>query len=65
MFLRPEEKHVTANVIRGLTLTGTRAELVDRVKGLKALGYNQIGVNMVPGHEKEMMQQWSEVMAKV
>ena len=38
----------------------TREKLVDRVKGLKALGYNQIGVNMVPGHEKEMMQQWSE-----
>jgi 5,10-methylenetetrahydromethanopterin reductase len=65
MFLRPEEKHITADVIRGLTLTGTRAELVERVKGLKTLGYNQIGVNMVPGHEKEMMQQWSDVMAKV
>ena len=36
MFLRPEEKHVTANVIRGLTLTGTKAELVERVRGTEA-----------------------------
>ncbi len=65
MFVRPEEKHISANVIRGLTLTGTRAELVDRVKGMKALGYNQIGVNLVPGQEDDMLQQWADVMAKV
>jgi 5,10-methylenetetrahydromethanopterin reductase len=65
MFLRPEEKHISADVIRGLTLTGTRAELVDRVKGMKALGYNQIGVNLVPGQEDEMLQGWADVMAKV
>lgn len=65
MFLRPEEKHISADVIRGLTLSATQAELVDRIRGFKALGYNQIGVNMVPGHEHDMMQRWADVMAKV
>lgn len=51
MFVRPEEKHISANVIRALSLTGTRAELVERVQGMSALGYKQIATNIIPGHE--------------
>jgi 5,10-methylenetetrahydromethanopterin reductase len=65
MFLRPEEKHVTANVIRGLSLTGTRSELADRIRGIAALGYKQINVNMIPGQEDDMLPRWADVMAKV
>jgi 5,10-methylenetetrahydromethanopterin reductase len=65
MFVRPEEKHISADVIRGLSLTGTRAELVERLQGVKALGYKQVCTNIVPGHEDEMLQRWSEVMAKL
>lgn len=65
MFVRPEETHITADVIRGLTLTGTKAELVDRLKGLKQLGYNQIQFHTVPGQEDDMLQRWADVMAKV
>jgi 5,10-methylenetetrahydromethanopterin reductase len=65
MFVRPEEKHISANVIRGLSLTGTRAELVERIRGMEALGYNQVAVNMTPGHEDDMLRRWAEVMEKV
>ena len=65
MFLRPEEKHITADVIRGLSLTGTQAELVERLKGLKAQGYGQVQFHTVPGHENDMLQRWADVMAKV
>ena len=65
MFLRPEEKHITDKVIRGLTLTGTRAELVERVRGLKQLGYNQLCFQSVPGQENDMLERWADVMAKV
>lgn len=65
MFLRPEETHVTASVIRGLSLTGTRAELVERIVGIKALGYNQIQFHTVPGQENDMLERWADVMAKV
>jgi hypothetical protein len=65
MFVRPEETHITAEVIRGLTMTGTRAELVDRLRGLKALGCKQIQFHTVPGQENDMLQRWADVMARV
>jgi 5,10-methylenetetrahydromethanopterin reductase len=65
MFVRPEEKHLSANVIRGLSFTGTRSELVERARGMKALGYKQIAVNIVPGHEDDMLERLADVAAKV
>jgi 5,10-methylenetetrahydromethanopterin reductase len=65
MFVRPEEKHITANVIRGLSLTGTRAEVAERIRGMRAIGYKQIATNIIPGQEDDMLQRWADVMAKV
>ena len=65
MFTRPEETHITGDVIRGLSLTGTRAELIERLRGLKQLGYSQVQFHTVPGQEDDMLQRWAEVMAKV
>jgi 5,10-methylenetetrahydromethanopterin reductase len=65
MFVRPDERHLSDPVIRGLSLTGTHAELVDRLKGIQALGYHQVAVNMVPGQEDDMLERWSAVFAKV
>ena len=64
MYLRPDEKHINAKVISILTLTGTKAQLVERLKGMKAMGFHQLAVNMIPGQEADMMQRWSDVMAK-
>lgn len=63
--VRPEEKHITADVIKGFTLTGTRAELVERLRGLKERGFNQLQFLTAPGEENEMMERWAEVMARV
>ena len=63
--MRPEETHITADVIRGLTLTGTRAEMIERLQGMKQLGFNQIQINAVPGQENDMLERWADVMAKV
>ena len=65
MFTRPEERHLSANVVRGLTFTGTLSELVDRARGMAAMGYRQIAVNIVPGQEDDILQRLSEVAAKV
>jgi 5,10-methylenetetrahydromethanopterin reductase len=65
MFVRPEEKHLSANVIRGLSFTGTPSELVERARGMKALGYKQIAVNIVPGQEDDMLQRLAGVMEKL
>jgi 5,10-methylenetetrahydromethanopterin reductase len=65
MFVRPDETHLTGDVIQALTMTGTKAVLVDRLRGLKELGYNQVQFHVAPGHENEMMERWADVMAAV
>ncbi|HKT54487.1 MAG TPA: hypothetical protein VJP88_08540, partial [Caulobacteraceae bacterium] len=65
MFLRPDETHVTGAVIRALTMTGTKAELVERMRALKEVGYKQVQIDMMPGQEDDIMQRWSDVMAAV
>jgi 5,10-methylenetetrahydromethanopterin reductase len=66
MFLRPEEQEfITGDVIRGLTFTGTRAELVEQLKAIKAAGYRQFGFHVRNGHEMAMLEDWAEVAAKV
>jgi 5,10-methylenetetrahydromethanopterin reductase len=65
MFVRPEETHLNGEVIRGLTLTGTHAELVERLRGIKQAGYNQVQFHTVPGQENQMLEKWADVMAKV
>ena len=63
MALRPEETHITGEVIQALTLTGTRAALAERLRGMKAAGYDQLAVNLPPGQEDDMMERWSDVFA--
>jgi 5,10-methylenetetrahydromethanopterin reductase len=65
MFVRPEERHLSAKVISTLTLTGTKARLIERLQGMKAMGFNQIQFHTVPGQENDMLQRWADVMAKV
>jgi 5,10-methylenetetrahydromethanopterin reductase len=62
MYLRPEETHITAEVIRALSPPGTRAELAERLRERRAMGYDQIAINLAPGQEEEMMQRWIEVI---
>ena len=65
MFVRPEEKHLSAQVVRALTFTGTPSELVDRAHGMAAMGYKQIAVNIVPGQEDDMLNRLHGVMEKL
>lgn len=65
MFVRPDETHLTGEIIKALTMTGTKPELVERLRGLKDLGYHQVQFHVAPGHENEMMERWAEVMARV
>lgn len=65
MFVRPEETHLTAEAVKMFTLMGTKQELVERLKGVKAMGYKQIQFHTVPGHEHDMMARWAGVMSEV
>jgi 5,10-methylenetetrahydromethanopterin reductase len=66
MFLRPEEQElITGDVIRAFTFTGTRTELVDGLRAIKAAGYRQFGMHIRTGHETAMLEDWAEVISKV
>src|SRR5262245_17280448 len=65
MFLRPEEQEVcTGDLIRTLTFTGTRPELQDRLRELRAAGYNHFAIHIRHGHP-EMLEAWAAVFAGV
>jgi 5,10-methylenetetrahydromethanopterin reductase len=66
MFLRPEESEfLTADIIRNFTFCGTRAELVEGLRSMKAAGYRQFATHIRTGHEMAMLEDWAEVIAKV
>jgi 5,10-methylenetetrahydromethanopterin reductase len=65
MWVRPEEERfLSAELIRTSTFTAERDELVDRVRMLRDAGYQQLAVQLVPGHE-DAMQDWMEVFSRV
>jgi len=65
MFLRPEEHDVcTADLIRTLTFTGTKPELQDRLRELRAVGYNHFAIHIRHGHP-EMLEDWADVFAGI
>ncbi len=65
MFLRPEEERfATADLIRATTACGTAAELRERMRGLKQMGYDEVVVQITPGCET-MLDDWARVFETV
>lgn len=66
MFLRPEEQpFITADLIRGMTFSGTAAELIEQLQEIKRAGYKQFAFHARHGHEMAMLEDWADVVAKV
>ena len=52
MFVKPAEKRfVTADLIRATTFTASEAEIKQRIEALRAAGYTQFTIQLVPGQE--------------
>jgi 5,10-methylenetetrahydromethanopterin reductase len=65
MFLRPEEQELcTAELIRAITFTDTKPALQERLRELRAAGYNHFSVHIRHGHP-EMLEEWADVFASV
>lgn len=64
MYVRPDEQHVTADLARAMTLSGTPDELVERIRGLRDAGYTQLTVQLVHGHESAL-EDWATVFESV
>ena len=65
MFVRPEEERlISAELVRTMTITGTRAELRDQLRALKAIGFRQFTTHIRHGHPG-MLEDWADVIAGV
>lgn len=62
MYIRPEETHVTPELVKATTLSGTQPELVEQLQAIQAAGYDQVTVQVVHGHE-QALEDWAEVFA--
>ena len=64
-FLKPEEQEVcSAELIRTLTFTGTKAELRDRLRELSEAGLDHFAIRIAHG-QPEMLDEWIDVFAAV
>ncbi len=65
MVLRPEEHEVcTADLIRTMTFTGTTPALRERIRELRAAGYNHFAISIRHGHA-QMLEEWADVFEGV
>ena len=64
MYVRPEETHVTPELVKAATFSGTRDELVERLRAIDEAGYTQVTVQVVHGHEGAL-EDWAEVFDAV
>ncbi len=58
--VREEETHITPELVRATTMSGTHDELVARLRGLRDAGYTQLTVQVVHGHEAAL-EDWARV----
>lgn len=64
MFVRPEETHITPELVQATTMSGTREELLERLRALRDWGYDQITVQLVHGHE-HAIEEWADVFKAI
>jgi len=64
MFLRPEETHISPELVKSTTMSGTHDELVERMRALKEAGYDQVTVQLVHDHEAAI-EAWAEVFQAI
>lgn len=65
MFLRPEEHEVcTPELIRAVTITGTKPAIRERLRELQGAGYTDFAIHIRHGHP-EMLEEWADVIAGV
>lgn len=64
MFVRPEETHITPELVKATTMSGSHGELVERMRELEAAGYDQVTVQLVHDHE-DAIEVWAEVFKAI
>lgn len=60
MYVREEETHITPELVKATTLSGTHDQLVERLRVIRDAGYIQVTVQVVHGHEAAL-EEWAAV----
>ena len=64
MYVRPDETHITPDLVRATTMSGRREELVEKLRAIKAAGYTQVSIQLMHGHE-QALEAWADVFDAV
>lgn len=64
MFVRPEETHLSEELVKSTTMSGTHEELIERMRALAAAGYDQVTVQLVHNHESAI-ERWADVFRSI
>jgi 5,10-methylenetetrahydromethanopterin reductase len=66
IYMKPgEEKYIDETLVRSMTLTGRGDEIIARLKALEAAGVQQVAIQVVWPHGREMIEDFSrEVIAR-
>jgi hypothetical protein len=64
MYVRPEETHITPQLVQNTTMSGQHDELVSRLRGLRDAGYTQLTVQLVHNHESAL-EDWAKVFRAI
>ena len=59
-YVRDEETHLTPELAKATTMSGTHDELVRRLREIQKQGYQQVTIQLVHGHESAI-EEWAEV----
>ncbi|MFT5210314.1 MAG: 5,10-methylenetetrahydromethanopterin reductase [Flavobacterium sp.] len=64
MYVRPEETHITPELIKSTTMSGSRDDLILQMRELRDVGYQQVTVQLVHGSE-EAIEEWADVFKAI
>ena len=60
MLFRSEKKFISAELIRTTSFTATEKELKERIEALRAAGFTQFTIQLVPGQENAI-EDWGRI----
>jgi 5,10-methylenetetrahydromethanopterin reductase len=64
MYVRPDETHLTPELVRATTMSGAPDELIANLRRLRDAGYRQVAVQLVHGFEAAI-EDWARVFETV
>ena len=65
MYVRPDETHITGELIRTLGLVCSREQAIEKLRRTKEMGFSQVCFAALPGHESEVLERGPALMVQI